>query len=166
MKGFTAFAMRGDNSTAHDLALGCLLAWLPVFITSTIVDRNFTRPDRTRARLNRLVDRVRVTLRDQKFCRHCRSLSESSTCEAENCGSQPQQRAVLRYLDQYGREPGAQNMLGNDQLASNLARLAKEFERKEIFVSLWSLTAPLVATHRHQTFLITDLRSDSQVKEG
>ena len=30
----------GDNSTAHSLALGLLLTWLPVVVVATIVDRN------------------------------------------------------------------------------------------------------------------------------
>jgi hypothetical protein len=35
-----AFVLVGDNATAHNLAMGLLMGWLPVFITASIVDRN------------------------------------------------------------------------------------------------------------------------------
>jgi len=36
----TAFADLGDNSTAHSLALGLLLSWIPSLVVMAIVDRN------------------------------------------------------------------------------------------------------------------------------
>ncbi|CUS15639.1 unnamed protein product, partial [Tuber aestivum] len=35
-----AFGDLGENSTAHNLALGLVMSWLPVLIAATIVDRN------------------------------------------------------------------------------------------------------------------------------
>ncbi|KAL1586450.1 hypothetical protein WHR41_05232 [Cladosporium halotolerans] len=59
-----AFGFLGENAQAHDLALGLLLAWLPVLILSSIVDRNPVAADDIRMRLNELVDRVRQSLMD------------------------------------------------------------------------------------------------------
>ncbi|KAL8714016.1 MAG: hypothetical protein Q9220_002162 [cf. Caloplaca sp. 1 TL-2023] len=60
----TSFARLGDNQTAHDLALGLLLAWLPVFVIGTIVDRNAIGVDPIREKLNKFLEEVRVQLRD------------------------------------------------------------------------------------------------------
>ena len=57
-----AFGALGSNATAHDLALGCLLAWLPVLILCSIVDRNPVATEEIRHKLNKLVDRVRESL--------------------------------------------------------------------------------------------------------
>lgn len=35
-----AFASLGDNTTAHSLALGLLLSWMPILVLATIIDRN------------------------------------------------------------------------------------------------------------------------------
>lgn len=59
-----AFGFLGENAQAHDLALGLLLAWLPVLILSSIVDRNPVAADDIRQKLNDLVDRVRQSLMD------------------------------------------------------------------------------------------------------
>ncbi|MCJ1254075.1 hypothetical protein MMC24_001889 [Lignoscripta atroalba] len=57
-----AYGHLGENSTAHRLALGLLLAWLPVLILSSIVDRNPVATEDIRSKLNRLIDAVRVAL--------------------------------------------------------------------------------------------------------
>ena len=59
-----SFGDLGNNQTAHDLALGLLLAWLPVMILVTIVDRNPTAIEVVRRKLNSLVDDVRLALLD------------------------------------------------------------------------------------------------------
>ncbi|KAJ9643372.1 hypothetical protein H2199_004051 [Coniosporium tulheliwenetii] len=59
------FGHLGENTTAHDLALGLLLGWLPVLILSSIVDRNPVAADDVRRKLNKLVDLVRYSLRDK-----------------------------------------------------------------------------------------------------
>lgn len=41
-----AFASLGDNSTAHSLALGLLLSWVPVVVFASVVDRNPTSATR------------------------------------------------------------------------------------------------------------------------
>ena len=59
-----SFGDLGNNQTAHDLALGLLLGWLPVMILVTIVDRNPTAIEPVRRKLNSLVDDVRRALLD------------------------------------------------------------------------------------------------------
>lgn len=61
-----AFGDLGQNTTAHDLALGCLLAWFPILIMGSIVDRNPIASEAIRKKLNTLVDHVRHALRDQQ----------------------------------------------------------------------------------------------------
>lgn len=56
------FGLLGLNSEAHDLALGCLLSWLPVLILCSVVDRNPVSPEDIRLKLNRLIDHVRRSL--------------------------------------------------------------------------------------------------------
>ncbi|KXL48574.1 hypothetical protein M433DRAFT_56739 [Acidomyces richmondensis BFW] len=60
----SSFGEMGKNVIAHDLALGCLLAWLPVLILCSIVDRNPVSADDSRKKLNRLVDHVRKSIMD------------------------------------------------------------------------------------------------------
>lgn len=48
-----AFANLGDYSTAHSLALGLLLSWIPVLVVLSIVDRNPTGSTRARELLER-----------------------------------------------------------------------------------------------------------------
>ena len=61
-----AFGLLGLNSEAHDLALGCLPSWLPVLILCSVVDRNHVNPEKIQKKLNRLVDRVRTSLMDDR----------------------------------------------------------------------------------------------------
>lgn len=61
-----AFGDLGQNTTAHDLALGCLLAWFPILIMGSIVDRNPIASEAIRKKLNTLVDHVRHALRNQQ----------------------------------------------------------------------------------------------------
>lgn len=67
-----AFGSVGDNATAHDLALGLLLAWFPVLIVSGIVDRNPVLTDKTRKKVNRMLLDVQRALQEKdvlkKFC--------------------------------------------------------------------------------------------------
>ncbi|KIW10288.1 hypothetical protein PV08_11250 [Exophiala spinifera] len=53
-----AFAELGDNSTAHSLALGLLLCWLPILVIFTIVDRNPISADRSAELLSRWLHNV------------------------------------------------------------------------------------------------------------
>ena len=59
-----SFGQIGVNETAHDLAIGLLLSWLPVLVLVTIIDRNPVAPEVVRRQLNDLVDEVRVALLD------------------------------------------------------------------------------------------------------
>ena len=58
----SAFGQIGLNETAHDLAIGLLLSWLPVLVLVTIVDRNPVAPEVVRRQLNDLVGVVRIAL--------------------------------------------------------------------------------------------------------
>lgn len=51
-----AFGNLGDNTTAHSLALGLLLSWLPIVVLASIVDRNPIASTRCRILLNRWLD--------------------------------------------------------------------------------------------------------------
>jgi hypothetical protein len=63
----TAFGQLGENATAHNLALGLLLGWLPVFIMGSIIDRNPMASDDLRHQLNGLLDKVRRALLDPQL---------------------------------------------------------------------------------------------------
>ena len=58
----SAFGEIGQNATAHNLALGLMLGWLPVFVLASIIDRNPMSSDDIRLRLNALLDKVRLAL--------------------------------------------------------------------------------------------------------
>ena len=58
----TAFGQMGDNATAHNLALGLLLAWLPTLILCSIIDRNPNQAEAIRNKLNKLMEAVRSAL--------------------------------------------------------------------------------------------------------
>jgi hypothetical protein len=53
-----AFGDLGENATGHNLAMGLLVAWLPVFATASIVDRNPGDADYVRDELNDLFKTV------------------------------------------------------------------------------------------------------------
>ncbi|PWW74731.1 hypothetical protein C7212DRAFT_358977 [Tuber magnatum] len=53
-----AFGNLGENSTAHNLALGLLVSWLPVLIAATIVDRNPMDARYVRDKLNKYFQRI------------------------------------------------------------------------------------------------------------
>jgi hypothetical protein len=65
-----AFNDLGQNTTAHDLALGCLLAWFPILIMGSIVDRNPVAAEPIRKKLNALVDHVRNALHNEQHRNH------------------------------------------------------------------------------------------------
>lgn len=57
-----AFDNIGMNTTAHNLALGLLLSWMPVLTLSSIADRSPASTEETRRKLNHLLESVRVGL--------------------------------------------------------------------------------------------------------
>jgi hypothetical protein len=61
-----AFNDLGQNTTAHDLALGCLLAWFPILIMGSIVDRNPIAAEAIKKKLNSLIDHVRHALHNER----------------------------------------------------------------------------------------------------
>ncbi|KAF2141988.1 uncharacterized protein K452DRAFT_24394 [Aplosporella prunicola CBS 121167] len=82
----TAFGDIGENATAHDLALGLLMAWLPVLILCSIVDRNPVAADDIRQKLNKLVQSVCDALQDDnirnEFIQTFRGHQEADRLEA------------------------------------------------------------------------------------
>jgi hypothetical protein len=59
-----AFGLVGENATAHDLALGLLMGWLPVLVLSSIIDRNPLSAEDVRDKLNNLIRPVCKSLQD------------------------------------------------------------------------------------------------------
>ncbi|KAH8602956.1 hypothetical protein B0O99DRAFT_588020 [Bisporella sp. PMI_857] len=53
-----AFGEMGDNTTAHSLALGLLVSWLPLLVIFTIVDRNPISADRSAELMSRWLHNV------------------------------------------------------------------------------------------------------------
>ena len=62
-----AFGKIGANATAHNLAIGLMLAWFPVLILCSIVDRSPWATEEVRVRLNNLLDAVREALLNQEL---------------------------------------------------------------------------------------------------
>lgn len=62
-----AFGLLGQNAEAHDLALGLLLAWVPVLILCSVVDRDFVSGEEVRVRLNNLINLVIDALADDEI---------------------------------------------------------------------------------------------------
>ncbi|EPS37085.1 hypothetical protein H072_9293 [Dactylellina haptotyla CBS 200.50] len=55
---YKAFGDVGDNATAHNLALGLLMGWLPVLVAAAVVDRNSVDGEHVANLLNNLMRRV------------------------------------------------------------------------------------------------------------
>ncbi|KAL8887976.1 MAG: hypothetical protein Q9205_006270 [Flavoplaca limonia] len=62
-----AFSDIGTNQTAHNLAIGFLMGWLPILVLASTVDRNLVSADAIRTKLNRLVYDVRCALLDPEI---------------------------------------------------------------------------------------------------
>lgn len=64
-----AFDDIGGNETAHNLAMGLMVGWLPILILASTVDRNLVSADAIREKLNSLIDDVRLALLDPQGVR-------------------------------------------------------------------------------------------------
>ena len=83
----SAFGLIGANATAHALAMGLLLSWLPVLILISIIDRNPVATDAVKELLNDFVDKVRIALLDESLRAHYLGsikLTESDLTWTEN----------------------------------------------------------------------------------
>ncbi|PVF98136.1 hypothetical protein CPB86DRAFT_873630 [Serendipita vermifera] len=76
---FQAFGDLGANATAHNLAMGLLMAWLPVFATASIVDRNPSDADYVRDQINDLFKAVERA-QTEEVASAIRTLNETATC--------------------------------------------------------------------------------------
>lgn len=74
-----AFNDAGGNATAHDLAVGLLVGWLPVLIVGCTVDRNLTSADSVLDRLNSLIKEVRLALLDPDSAHDLMHIEHQST---------------------------------------------------------------------------------------
>ncbi|KAL9608550.1 MAG: hypothetical protein Q9167_006626 [Letrouitia subvulpina] len=68
----------GGNQTAHNLAMGLLVGWLPVMVVGSTVDRNSVSADSVRERLNSLVNEVRDALLDSNTFQRYKMATNSS----------------------------------------------------------------------------------------
>ena len=73
----------GGNATAHNLALGLLVGWLPVLIVGSTVDRNSVSADSIRERLNSLVEEVRQSVLDPDIRHEYHKAMHSRSEESE-----------------------------------------------------------------------------------
>ncbi|KAF2738610.1 hypothetical protein EJ04DRAFT_41324 [Polyplosphaeria fusca] len=60
----SAFGDVGSNAQAHDLAIGLFLAWFPILILCSILDRNPVASDDIERKLNKMVDLVCLSLQN------------------------------------------------------------------------------------------------------
>ena len=71
----------GANSTAHNLAMGLLVGWLPVLVVGSTVDRNSVSADSVQQRLNELVADVRDALLDPETLERYQAATDSSALD-------------------------------------------------------------------------------------
>ena len=62
-----AFWAIGDNATAHNLAIGYLMGWLPILVLACTVDRNIASADSICVKFNALIEDVRQALLDTEI---------------------------------------------------------------------------------------------------
>lgn len=67
----------GGNSTAHNLAMGLLVGWLPVLVVASTVDRNSVSADAVCEKLNDLIREVREALLDQSTIQRYKTATNS-----------------------------------------------------------------------------------------
>jgi hypothetical protein len=58
LTSISAFGDVGNNTQAHNLAMGLFISWLPILILCSILDRNPVASDNVQRKLNKLVDIV------------------------------------------------------------------------------------------------------------
>ncbi|KIW74647.1 hypothetical protein Z517_11417 [Fonsecaea pedrosoi CBS 271.37] len=78
-----AFADLGDNTTAHSLALGLLLSWIPSLVVMAIIDRNPTNSSRCQELIERWLYNVEQVVEAQR--------RQGLIRDAANAATQPPQ---------------------------------------------------------------------------
>ena len=78
-----AFNDIGGNSVAHNLAIGLLVAWLPIMVVSSTVDRNQVSADAIREQLNELVEDARHSLLDPNTYEEYKQATTTSDVDFE-----------------------------------------------------------------------------------
>ena len=73
-----AYDSIGGNQTAHNLAIGLLVGWLPVLIVASTVDRNSVSADAIQERLNDLVAEVQRALLDPETLEEYKKATDTS----------------------------------------------------------------------------------------
>ncbi|KAI9865557.1 MAG: hypothetical protein M1824_002298 [Vezdaea acicularis] len=61
---YKAFGQVGINAVGHNLAIGLLMSWLPVLISTALVDRNPTNSEYVQRRLNRFLEDADLILHE------------------------------------------------------------------------------------------------------
>ncbi|KIW88941.1 uncharacterized protein Z519_10425 [Cladophialophora bantiana CBS 173.52] len=74
-----AFADLGDNTTAHSLALGLLLSWIPSLVVMAIVDRNPTNSRRCQELIERWLFNIDQVVEAQKRKERIRNAAHTYT---------------------------------------------------------------------------------------
>ncbi|CAG8615060.1 13122_t:CDS:2 [Acaulospora colombiana] len=131
---FQAFGDLGANATAHNLAMGLLMAWLPVFATASIVDRNPSDADYVRDQLNDLFKAVERA-QTGEVTRAIVALKESSISASTF------QREWVRRVVKLAEKPQVEEV--REKLDEELHASASPFaSRDEVVPEAW--TEPLV----------------------
>ncbi|KAG8530468.1 uncharacterized protein KY384_004971 [Bacidia gigantensis] len=81
-----AYDSIGGNQTAHNLALGLLVGWLPVLVVASTVDRNSVSADSIRERLNDLVEEVRRSLLGTSRLEDHKQATNDDDCDSATMG--------------------------------------------------------------------------------
>lgn len=100
-----SFAALGDNTTAHSLALGLLLSWVPVMLFATVIDRNPTSATRCSEliqrwlfNIDRLLPATDLSSLPPKFWQaHHGGQKHADTTEEFDIGEYMGQGRTLRY---------------------------------------------------------------------
>ncbi|KAH6974619.1 hypothetical protein BKA56DRAFT_554824 [Ilyonectria sp. MPI-CAGE-AT-0026] len=102
-----AFADLGERTTAHSLALGILVSWLPLMVLFTILDRNPVSADRTKTLFVRWLWNVDAVQRWATLQSQAQDAGEIDwwSQEKENDESAERQSGAASYILEYIEQP-------------------------------------------------------------
>lgn len=100
-----AFSKIGQNTTAHDLALGLLLCFIPVIVMGSIVDRNPVAPDDICESLNKFIKKVVLALKDDAaFNQYLESIDPNVTGHTSHIKMRKKAIALRNFLTEEHRK--------------------------------------------------------------
>ncbi|OAL38729.1 hypothetical protein AYO20_01935 [Fonsecaea nubica] len=158
-----AFADLGDNTTAHSLALGLLLSWIPSLVVMAIVDRNPTNSRRCRELIERWLYNVEQVVQaeadDLVLWNRALELQQPGLLRPYDIGHFVGQGCYLRYcgvanaaLMQLERAGGDLNILNLDDLAGFEAELTK---RPYSWFIIWACSEVIVGVSFGMAFMVS-----------